>query len=206
MSQVKETSRAKSNGPQVPAKEPAALAERDDQRAARLARRASNLAARAASPFAFMRRFAEEMDRLFEDFGAATALHKPSLWARGRDLLRSGRLEAEWAPHIDVKEHDGRLIVRADLPGLTRDDIKVELTDDTLTIHGERRQEKKEEREGYCYSECSYGTFYRAIPLPEGVDATKVTADFHNGVLEVGIPSPPRPDSKARSVEIREKK
>ena len=59
-------------------------------------------------------------------------------------------------------------MVRADLPGMSKEDIKVEVTDGVITIQGERKQEKKEEREGYSYSECSYGSFYRSIPLPEG--------------------------------------
>lgn len=206
MSQVKEVPRPKTEAPQEQGKAAAGLAQRDEQRASRLARRASNLAWRAGSPFAFMRRFAEEMDRMVEDFGIAHGLHMPSFFTRGRGLLPSRRVEAEWAPHIEVKEHDGRLLVRADLPGLTKDDIKVEMTDDTLTIQGERKEEKKEEREGYSYSECSYGRFYRTIPLPEGVDTSKVTAEFQNGVLEVGIPLPSRPEPKPRSVEVREKK
>ena len=75
-----------------------------------------------------------------------------------------------------------------------------------ITIRGERKQEKTERREGYSYSECSYGSFYRAIPLPEGADASKATAEFRNGVLEVTMPSPRRPESQARRLEIQEKK
>jgi HSP20 family protein len=157
----------------------------------------------AEHPFAFMRRFAEEMDRLFDEFG----LRMPRLVGRGRELLRreAGPIPAEWSPRIDVKERDGRLVVRADLPGLSKDDIKVEVTDDQLTIRGERQQEKKEEREGYSYSECSYGSFYRAIPLPEGVEASKATAEFRDGVLEVAMPAPRPKAAPARRVEVQEK-
>jgi HSP20 family protein len=205
MSQVKEAPRPKTGGPQVAAKETTSLAKRHEQHSARLARRAANLASRAVSPFAFMRRFAEEMDRMFEDFGIATGRHMPSVFARGLGLLPSEGAADEWAPRIDVMEQDGRLLIRADLPGLTKDDVKVEMTDDILSIQGERKQETKDEREGYSYSECSYGRFYRTIPLPEGVDTTKVSAEFHNGVLEIGIPLPPRPERRARRVEVREK-
>jgi HSP20 family protein len=207
MAEVKETVKPKADGQQK-SKEVAPLAERDERRAERLARRASSRALRAGSPFAFVRRFAEEMDRLFEEYGVGHGLHMPGLLTRGHELLRreAGLVEAEWSPHVDVKEEGGRLLVRADLPGLARDDIRVEVTDDTLTIRGERKQETKEERGGYCYSECSYGRFYRAIPLPEGADTTKVTAEFHNGVLEVGIPLPPPPEPRSRIVEVREKK
>ena len=97
-------------------------------------------------------------------------------------------------------------MVRADLPGLSKEDIKVEVSDDLITIQGERKHEKKEEREGYCYSECSFGSFYRAIPLPEGADASKATADFRKGVLEVTVPAPSRPEPKARRLEVREEK
>lgn len=160
------------------------------------------------SPFEFMRRFAEEMDHLFEDFGLGFGWRLPRALTRGRELLRRevGLIPAAWSPRVDILQKDGNLLVRADLPGLTKEDIKVEVTDDTLTIQGERKQEKKEEREGYSYSECSYGSFYRAIPLPEGVDASKATAEFRNGVLEVTVPAPSRPEPKARRLEVREGK
>lgn len=208
MSEVKEAPRPKADAAPRQPKERASLAARDERRAARLAHRTSSLAVRAGSPFAFIRRFAEEMDRLFEDFGVEHGLHMPGLLTRGHELLRreTGLVEAEWSPHIDVQEREGRLLVRADLPGLSRDDIKVEVTDDLLTIQGERKQEKKEERKEYSYSECSYGHFYRAIPLPEGADTGKAIAEFQNGVLEVSIPSPRQPEAQSRRIEVSEKK
>jgi len=160
------------------------------------------------SPFAFVRRFAREMDHLFEDFGLGSGWHMPRLLGRGRELLRreAGFIPAEWSPQVDILEREGLFVVRADLPGLSKDDVKVEVSDDLLTIQGERTQEKKEEREGYSYSECSYGSFYRAIPLPEGAEASKATADFRNGVLEVTVPAPSCPETKARRLEVRETK
>jgi HSP20 family protein len=160
------------------------------------------------NPFVFMRRFAEEMDRLFEDFGLEAGWHFPRFLTRGHELLRreTGLIPAEWSPKVDVFEREGQFVVHADLPGLSKEDVKVELTKDLLTIEGERKQEKKEERGGYCYSERSFGTFYRTIPLPEGVDATKATADFHKGVLEVTMPMSPRAEPKARRLEVREVK
>ena len=161
-----------------------------------------------ASPFTFMRRFAEEMDQLFEDFGLESRLHLPRLLTRGHELVKreAGIMPAEWSPQVDVLEREGLFVVRADLPGLGKDDIKVEVTDDLLTIQGERRQEKKEEREGRYYSECSYGKFYRAIPIPEGVEASKATAEFRKGVLEITMPAPKRAEPKPRAVEIHEAK
>jgi HSP20 family protein len=135
-----------------------------------------------ASPFAYMRRFAEEMER------------------------EAGFIPGEWSPQIDVLEREGQFAVRADLPGLSKEDVKVDVTDDLLTIQGERKQQKKEEREGYCYSECSYGSFYRAIPLPAGAEASKATAQFHNGVLEIAMPAPTQGGKKARRLEVREGK
>jgi HSP20 family protein len=160
------------------------------------------------TPFAIMRRFAREMDHLFEEFGLESGFHLPGFLSRGRELLRreAGFVPAEWSPRVDVVEGKGQFVVRADLPGLNKDDVKVEINDDVITIQGERKQEKKEEREGYCYSECSYGSFYRAIPLPEGADASKAIAEFRKGVLEVIVPAPARPEPKARRLEVREGK
>ncbi len=163
----------------------------------------------ATSPLAFMRRFAAEMDRMFDDFGLGTRMHIPRLVSRGHELFRreTGLVPADWSPHVNVIQREGQFVVRADLPGLSKDDVKVEVMDDMLTIQGERKHEEKQEREGYCYSECSYGSFYRAIPLPEGADLAKAAADFRNGVLEITVPTaPPRPEQKARRVEVREGK
>jgi HSP20 family protein len=161
-----------------------------------------------ASPFSFMRRFAEEMDHLFDDFGFETGWRMPRLLTKGLELPRREvrAIAAAWAPKIDVLEREGQFVVRADLPGMSREDVKVDVHDNLLEIQGERKAEKKEEREGYYHSECSYGSFYRAIPLPEGAEPSKATAEFRKGVLEVTVPTPPRPEMKARRLEIKEGK
>jgi HSP20 family protein len=207
MAEVKEMAKPKTDGPQTQAKVAGGLAEREVRRAERLARRASSLALRAGSPFAFIRRVAEEMDRLIEDFGFERGLGMPAFFGRGYEALRrgAGLTEAEWSPHVDVLERDGKLIIRADLPGLSKEDVKVEVTEDMISIQGERKHEKKEERAGYSYSECSYGSFYRAVPLPDGADPSKATAEFCNGVLEITMPAPPPSQPKARRLEIQEK-
>jgi len=158
--------------------------------------------------FDFTHRFADEMDRAFADFGHESGWRLPRLLARGRKLFRQGAREIgmAWAPRIDVHERDGKFIVHADLPGMNKDEVKVELFDDMLTIEGERKQEKNEEREGYSYSECSYGSFYRSVPLPEGVDTSRATADFRKGVLEVTMPVTSTAKPKARQIEIKESK
>jgi HSP20 family protein len=147
-----------------------------------------------ASPFAFMRRFSDEMDRLFDDFGFGRTGFGPS------SLARIG--QGAWSPQVEMFEREGKLVVRADLPGMTRDDVKVDLDDDRITIQGERRSEHEENREGYYRSERSYGSFHRTIPLPEGANGENARATFRNGVLEIEMEVPKR--RSARRIEIEE--
>jgi HSP20 family protein len=145
-----------------------------------------------SGPFEMMRRFSEEMDRavghMFEDLGLSQE--------RGM-----GKMTA-WSPAVEVFERDNNMIVRAELPGMSKDDIKVEMTDDGLFIHGERKREKEEEGEGWYRSERSYGEFRRLIPMPEDVNTEDVKASFENGVLE--ITAPMRESSRRkRSVPIK---
>jgi len=148
----------------------------------------------ATTPFAFMKRFGEEMDRLFEDFDFGRDWLAPVI---GREF--SGGM---WAPQVEMVEREGELVVRADLPGLTKDDVKVELTDNAITIEGERRGEKEEKREGFYRTERSYGKFYRRLPVPEGVEVKNANATFNNGVLEITIQAPKREKQKPRRLEI----
>jgi HSP20 family protein len=94
-------------------------------------------------------------------------------------------------------------MVRADLPGLTKEDVKVELTENLLMISGERKEEKEEKREGFYRSERSYGSFYREVPLPEGAMTEKAAATFRNGVLEITIPAA-KLEPSTRKLEIKE--
>jgi HSP20 family protein len=153
------------------------------------------------SPFSFMRRFTEQMDRLFEDFGSGRSF-APSF---GREFGRLADLEGSlWSPQVEVLERGNQLIVRADLPGLTKDDLDVDITDDSIVIRGERRQEREENEEGFYRSERSYGSFYREIPLPEGVNVSDANANFRNGVLEIAMPAPERQSRGRRRIEIGE--
>ncbi len=106
-----------------------------------------------------------------------------------------------WAPAVDVSEREGKLMVHADLPGLQKEDVKVECTDDALIIQGERRHEHEEEDGGYRRSERRYGSFYRTIPLPEGAQTDQAHAEFRNGVLEVSVPIPTKQRS-SRQIPI----
>jgi HSP20 family protein len=146
------------------------------------------------SPFTTMRRLSEEMERMFDDVWAPRRV--PSLW-RGLGTLE------HWAPDIEMFERKGELVVRADLPGLTRDDVKVEITDSELTIQGERKEEKEQKEKGYYASERSYGAFYRCVALPEGAKADEAKASFKDGVLEVTMPAPKVPERHGRQIDVK---
>ena len=107
-------------------------------------------------------------------------------------------------PEIDVYEKDNRLITKIDLPGLKKEDVKVEVTDGRLAISGERKRETEEKKEQFYRCEREYGSFYREVPLPEGVKLEDVRATFADGVLEVSVPLAARPETKVRKVEIQE--
>lgn len=146
-------------------------------------------------PFRALERFADEMDRMFDDVGLGRR------W-RTAPLGRGAGTEL-WAPDIDVYQKNDQLVIKADLPGLSKDEVSVDITDDAVTIQGERKVEREEEREGYYRSERSYGSFCRVIPLPEGAITEQAKADFRNGVLEVTMPAPPAA-TKGRRLEIAE--
>jgi HSP20 family protein len=107
-----------------------------------------------------------------------------------------------WSPQIETFQRGDQFVVRADLPGLKKENVNVELTDDTLTIEGERRDEREEDREGFYRSERSYGSFCRVVQLPEGTIAESAKATFRDGVLEVTLQAPPREVSRKRRLEI----
>jgi HSP20 family protein len=147
-----------------------------------------------AHPFTSLRRLADEVDRMFDDF--AFGWRSPGLasW--------SGAESGMWTPEVEAFQRGDQLVIRADLPGLTKDDLTIDVTEDAVTIRGERKHEHKDEREGYYRSERSYGSFYRVIPLPSGAITEQAKATFRDGVLEVTMPTPP--SSTARRLEIGE--
>jgi HSP20 family protein len=139
------------------------------------------------SPFELMRRFAEDMGHAFESFGLT----------RSTDFGGN----ANWSPTVEVFERDNNLVVHADLPGMNKEDVKIELMDGGVVIKGERKQEHEERGEGFYRSERSYGQFYRLIPLPEGANPDQAKAQFENGVLEITVPIP---ESRRRNLPIGE--
>ena len=117
-----------------------------------------------------------EMNRLFDGFFGNRA--------------PNGITSRRWIPAMDLVEGEDEFVLRADLPGLTEDDVEIEIKDSVLTISGERKAEEKREGEGYYRVERAFGSFSRSLTLPEGVAADQVTASFDNGVLEVRVPKP----------------
>jgi HSP20 family protein len=140
----------------------------------------------AASPFTLMRALNDEMGRLFEGFLTGSA---PGSLTQS-DLGRMPALAqvADWIPQVEVFERNNRLVIRADLPGVERGDVRVEIRDDAVVIQGERREEQEKRQGGVYVSEVVSGSFYREIPLPENVSVDQATAIFRDGVLEIVIP------------------
>jgi HSP20 family protein len=130
-----------------------------------------------------------EMNRLFNTFFETTGGQGGSPTAGRR-----------WLPAMDLAESGDEFVLRADLPGLSEDDVNIEFEDNVLTISGERKSEHEERKEGYYRLERASGSFSRSLTLPEGVDPEKVQASFDRGVLEVRIPKPEQ--RKPRKVTI----
>jgi HSP20 family protein len=147
------------------------------------------------SPFDMFRRLDEDMDRLFQQ-----------VWGGGRSLMRGRGAEAQsmWMPQVEVREEGGKLHVCADLPGLRKEDVKLSLEGDQLVLQGERQSSREEGKPGsdFYHSERSYGSFYRSIPLPEGVDPQTAKADFKDGVLDVTFDAPRRQQQQSRQIDI----
>lgn len=129
-----------------------------------------------ASHFDFMRHFMREMSRMFEGFpGAGGSDHSLTSW-----------------PPIEVTERDNRVLIRAEMPGMRREDVKVRVEADSVVIEGERKADREARHEGYHASEWSYGKFSRRVRLPAQVDPSHVKARYDNGILEVALEIPER--------------
>jgi HSP20 family protein len=129
-----------------------------------------------------------EMNRLFN-----TVFDAPTSGGAGSVMRR-------WVPAMDLVEAADHFVLRADLPGMSEDDVSIEFEDGTLTVSGERKAEHEESKEGYHRVERSFGAFSRSLTLPKGIDADAVTAGFDRGVLEIRIPKPEQ--QKPRRIEI----
>jgi HSP20 family protein len=133
----------------------------------------------------------QEMNRLFTTFFDA-----PSTGQAG-----NGGALRRWVPAMDLVETDDQFVLKADLPGLSEEDVSIEVEDGVLTVSGERKAEHEEKKEGYYRVERSFGAFRRSLTLPDGVDPEAVTASVDKGVLEIRIPKPE--DRKPRKVAIQ---
>jgi HSP20 family protein len=138
-------------------------------------------------PFDELTSFRREMDRLWDRFFS----ERPAL-----DMLEKG-----WEPTMDITETKSDLIVKAELPGIDPKEIDISLTGDTLTIKGEKQQEKEEKEENYYRIERSYGIFSRTIKLPMSVQNDKIKASYQHGVLKITLPK--SEEAKQKQIKIK---
>jgi HSP20 family protein len=118
-----------------------------------------------------------------------------------RRTTEEGDFFADWTPALDLEETDGEYLVKADLPAVKKEDVKVSLEDGVLAIEGERKQEKEEKGTKFHRIERSYGKFVRRLTVPTDADPQKVSAEFKDGVLNVHLPKSPA--AKPRSIEVK---
>jgi HSP20 family protein len=137
-------------------------------------------------PVAELNTIQNEMNRLFNNLFDAPTAHSTS---------------RRWIPAMDLVETADHYVLRADLPGLSDEDVNVQLEDNVLTISGERETEQHIEQQGYYRLERAFGAFSRSLTLPEGIDAESIHAHFNRGVLEITIPKPEQ--KKPRQVQIK---
>jgi HSP20 family protein len=135
-----------------------------------------------------MRQLSRDMDRLFDSFFGTS--YGPTLWRSGAG--EDWQAPTLWSPQIDVERRDDAVVVKADLPGVRREDLNIDIDDNSLVISGQRQEEHEQggEDQGYQVYERSCGSFYRAIPLPQDVNADDVQAEMREGVLKVTVPLP----------------
>jgi HSP20 family protein len=131
-------------------------------------------------PFTELGELRTRFDRLFDE------------WLDGR--------ERAWTPAVDVVREDGHLVVRADLPGIKPEEVKIEVEDDILTVSGEHRESKEEKDKHYVRRERRYGSFSRSMTLPKGITVKDIKAETHNGVVEVTIPLPEQPKKETVTI------
>ncbi len=140
-------------------------------------------------PFRELEEMSDRLNRMFSRPAIATKNGKEALTV------------ADWTPTVDISESDGEYLIKAELPEVKKEDVKVTLEDGVLTLTGERRQEKEEKTTKYHRVERSYGSFVRSFSLPELVDETKVKAEYKDGVLSLHLPKSEK--AKPRAIEVK---
>jgi len=131
----------------------------------------------------------EELDRLFDDLMSTSELGYPAA--------------GTWSPRVDVSETDDEIIVSAELPGIDREDIKVNVEDNVLTFSGEKKQEKETKKRNYHRIERSYGSFHRSFTLPTKIESDRVKATFKDGVLTIHLPKADEAKTRQIPVEVK---
>ncbi|MDA2920796.1 Hsp20/alpha crystallin family protein [Desulfobacterota bacterium AH_259_B03_O07] len=141
----------------------------------------------------------KEMERLFGEF-----VDDPFLtgFRRRLPMWKSFREFEGISPAVDMIDKKDEIVVKAEVPGVEKNDINISLTDSTLTIKGETKKEKETKDEDYYYSERTYGSFARTLSLPEKVQADNVKANFKNGILEIHLPKAPEAKHKEIKVDV----
>jgi len=149
------------------------------------------------------RSFRTEMDRLFDRFAGGWGM---TSLRRMFDVEPMARYESSFTmptPAVDITEDEAGYKVTAELPGMSEKEIEVVVSDDTLTLKGEKRAEKEQKEKNLYLSERSYGSFQRSFTLPEGVDREKITADFAKGVLTIGMPKTAKAKEAEKKIEVK---
>ena len=152
------------------------------------------------APVSVVRQMQDEVDRWFNRLGVDPNWASPGAWM-ARAAQAAGKL-GEWMPSIDAFQRGDQFIIRADVPGMTRNDLTVEVGEDAVTISGERKHDQKEEKDGVFWSERSYGSFCRVVPLPPGAISESAKANFNNGVLEIVMKAPSQESRRGRKIDI----
>lgn len=141
-------------------------------------------------PFTELEDVSNRLNRLF---GRAPARSEPD-----NEMLAV----ADWAPSVDISETDSAYLIKGEIPGVKKEDVKVTVEDGMLTIQGERKQEKEEKGKKFHRVECCYGSFVRSFRMPDDADESKVKAEFKDGMLNVTLPKSSKAKSKAINVSV----
>jgi HSP20 family protein len=153
------------------------------------------------SVFESMTSLRDEMNHLFDDFFTGSERRMPSMFRTYEPGWLLGTRRGEMTPAVDVSENDQAIVMTAELPGMKEEDVDLVLRDDMLTVRGEKKSEREEEKENYHLSERRYGSFERTFRLPEMADAEHIKAAIEDGVLTVTIPK--KPEAKVAEKKIK---
>ncbi len=139
-------------------------------------------------PFRELEEMSDRLNRMFA---------RPAIWTNAKEALTV----ADWTPTVDISETEGEYLIKAELPEVKKEDVKINLEDGVLTIQGERRHEKEVKGTKYHRIERAYGSFVRSFSLPDQVDESKVKAEFKEGVLNLHLPKSEK--AKSRAIEVK---